>query len=230
MADIDIRRIDMTLLLVFLAVMRRRKLTAAAEELGLTQSTISHALARLRQAFADDLFLRRTYGVEPTNRSLELEPQIRQIVEMLQVALDGGGPFSSVEASGIIRISMPDHYCALMSAPLLRVISMEAPQLQISIRPLVRRAAIEALSSNDVDIALGYFWNLPGSFREKSLFKDDHRVVARIGHPLIGDELDLETYLRVEHALVSLGGDLEGVVDKALAKLGRKRRLVAGLP
>jgi DNA-binding transcriptional LysR family regulator len=71
---------------------------------------------------------------------------------------------------------------------------------------------------------------LPDGFREQHLFEDGHRVVVRKNHPVIKKRMDLKAYLGVEHVLVSLGGDLEGIVDEALTKLGKRRRLVAGLP
>jgi DNA-binding transcriptional LysR family regulator len=220
----------MTLLLVFQEVMRHRKLTAVAERLGLTQSSISHSLRRLRDVFGDELFLRRANGVEPTARARELEPVVSGVIETLRGAIRNDAPFAPGSVRGVVRISMGDHYCALLGAPLLRVIGKSAPNLQLSIRPLVRRAALGALGANDIDLALGLFWKLPRGLRGQKLFEESYRVVARKGHPLIRKRMDLETFLAAEHLLVSLAGDLEGVADAALAKLGRQRKLVAAMP
>src|SRR5262245_51317346 len=157
MNTIDIRKLDLTLLLVFQEVMRHRKLTVVAERLGLTQSSISHSLRRLRDVFGDELFLRRHNGVEPTSRARELEPVMRQVIEALRGAIKVDQPFAPENVRGVVRISMADHYCALIGAPLLRGISEGAPNLQVSIRPLVRRAALGALGANDIDLALGRF-------------------------------------------------------------------------
>ena len=230
MSTIDIRKLDMTLLLVFQEVMRHRKLTAVAERLGLTQSSISHSLRRLRDVFGDELFLRRHNGVEPTSRARELEPVVRQVIEALRGAIKVDQPFAPENVRGVVRITMADHYCALMGAPLLRTISECAPNLQLSIRPLVRRAALGALAANDIDLAVGLFVRLPKGIRGQKLFEESHRVVVRKGHPVIGRKLDLKRFLAVEHLLVSLGADLEGVVDQALAKLGKQRKLVAAMP
>src|SRR5882724_379710 len=182
MKTIDIRKLDMTLLLVFLEVMRHRKLTLVAERLGLTQSSISHSPRRLRDVFGDELFLRRSNGVEPTSRARELEPIVRGVIEALRGAIKTDQPFAPGNVRGVVRISMPDHYCALMGAPLLRLIGKCAPNLQLSIRPLVRRAALGALGANDIDLALGLFWKLPKGISGQQLFEETHRVVARKGH------------------------------------------------
>jgi DNA-binding transcriptional LysR family regulator len=230
MNEIDIRRLDMTLLLVFQELMRHRKLTAVAQRLGLTQSTISHSLRRLREAFDDELFLRHAGGVEPTARAQELEPVIRDILELARRALDRNEAFEPSHASGVVRIAMPDHHCALMVRPLIDLFARDAPGLQTSIRPLVRQQALDALAANEVDLAIGHFLKCQEGLSARLLLEDDHVVVARRDHPVIRRKLDLKSFARVDHLLVTLGGGLEGIVDRALARQDLKRRLVAGVP
>lgn len=230
MNEIDIRRLDMTLLLVFSELMRHRKLTIVAHRLGLTQSTISHALRRLRDIFGDELFLRHAGGVEPTARARELETVVRDILEFIRKALDRQTAFAPGTASGVVRIAMPDLHCALMTPPVLDLFRHEAPGLQLSVRPLIRQQALDALAANETDLAIGHFMIGQEGFLSKILFEDDHVVIARRDHPALVGGLDLATFLRLDHILVTLGGDLEGIVDRALARLGLVRRLVAGVP
>ncbi len=70
--EAQLRRLDLTLLLVFEEAMATGKLSAAAKRLGLTQSAISHALKRLREVFEDELFIRTPRGVQPTPRAMAL--------------------------------------------------------------------------------------------------------------------------------------------------------------
>src|SRR5919197_1201128 len=58
-SDIELRRLDLTLLMVLDGALRHRKLTTVAQQLGLTQPAISHALTRLRDILRDPLFVRR---------------------------------------------------------------------------------------------------------------------------------------------------------------------------
>ena len=55
LSNSELRRLDLTLLLVFLGLLRHRKANAVADELGLTQSAISQGLKRLREIFGDPL-------------------------------------------------------------------------------------------------------------------------------------------------------------------------------
>lgn len=62
----DLNKLDLNLLRVFDAVARERHVTNAAQKLNLSQPAVSNALARLRGALKDELFMRRPGGVEPT--------------------------------------------------------------------------------------------------------------------------------------------------------------------
>ena len=87
MNDVQLRRLDVGLLLVFESVSRTGNLTRAGEGLGLTPSAVSHALSRLRDIFDDPLFLRRAQGVEPTPRALALREPVHRALAALRGAL-----------------------------------------------------------------------------------------------------------------------------------------------
>ncbi|MCW8834257.1 MAG: LysR family transcriptional regulator, partial [Colwellia sp.] len=59
-------KIDLNLFTVFDAIYRERNITAAAKSLNLSQPAVSHALARLRDNFADPLFIRQGNKMQPT--------------------------------------------------------------------------------------------------------------------------------------------------------------------
>lgn len=233
MSDIDtnaLRRLDMTLLLVFVSMMRHRKAVAVAREMGLTQSAISHSLKRLRDAFGDPLFLRQPHGMVPTSVALSLEPVIREAVETLDRALKPPAPFEPGRAEGTVRITANDNEIMTMLPPLLAQLTEQAPGLRVAVRSLDRTAALASLTQGDIDLAMGFFWKLPPAFDAAPLFSQGYRVVARSGHPLAGQGLDLETYCACRHLVVSPSGDLAGIVDEALADRGLRREVVAALP
>ena len=67
MKHIDIRRIDLNLLIAFEAIYQEGSVTGASERLYLTQSALSHALARLRELCDDPLFERHGKAMVPTD-------------------------------------------------------------------------------------------------------------------------------------------------------------------
>lgn len=225
----ELRRLDLTVLLVFLGLLRHRKAAQVAADLGLTQSGISQALKRLRDIFGDELFLRRPQGMEPTAIALSLEAPITAAVESLREALGGARPFIPAAAHGVIRLAALDAEQVGGVPALVRLLSNEAPGLSLSVVPISRHTALEALTAGEVDLALGFFPKVGEPIIASSLYEQGFAVVGR--PEVIGPlPLTLERYAELPHVLVSPGGDLLGIADKALATYGLSRRVVAAVP
>ncbi|QYZ71210.1 LysR family transcriptional regulator [Neotabrizicola shimadae] len=228
-SDNELRRLDLTLLLVFLGLMRHRKSTDVARELGLTQSAISQALRRLRDIFGDELFLRRPHGLDPTAVALRLEPALARAVQALRGALADPAPFQPETTWRVIRLAALDAEQAVLLPGLIRDLAASAPGLQLSVRPLARREAMEALIAGEIDLALGFFWSAPDSLIAAPLYRQDFAVAGQAAVLGQGD-LTPAAYAAFPHVLVSPAGDLRGIADEALAALGLERRVVAALP
>ncbi|MFO6448241.1 LysR family transcriptional regulator [Erythrobacter sp. NE805] len=230
MSDLDLRRLDMGLLIVFAETMRLRRLTAVAERLGLTQSAISHALARLRDAVGDPLFLRRPHGMEPTARAVALEPAVIRILDLAREAFSTPAAFDPASARAEVRIAAQDYHCGLFAAPLIARCEAEAPGLRLSFLPLFRRQALDALEAGDVQLAIGFIRQPGERILATPLFEQDYAVVARAHHPRLTALGELDAYVAERHLLVSQSGDWTGVMDDALAREGKSRVVAASLP
>ncbi|MDZ7576421.1 MAG: LysR substrate-binding domain-containing protein [Pseudotabrizicola sp.] len=224
----QLRRLDLTLLLVFLGLLRHRKALDVATELGLTQSAISQALKRLRDIFEDELFLRRPYGMEPTAVALTLEAPLAQAVEALRGALGAARFFDPGVATGVVRIAALDAQQAVLIPPLVACLRAQAPGLRLSVLPLARSDAVEALIDGRVDLSLGFLWNVPDTILGERLYEESYLVAGRPGS--LSRPLDLDSYCAADHVLVAPGGDLRGVVDEQLEAVGMSRNVVLGLP
>ncbi len=218
------------MLLVFLGLIRHRKALDVAAELGLTQSAISQALKRLRDIFGDELFLRRPHGMEPTATALALEAPVARAVDALRGALGAARAFDPSQASGVLRISALDAEQAVLIPPLAARLREHAPGLTVSVLPLGRGAAMEALAEGRADLALGFVWDVPEAISSEKLY-DETFIVAGLPAALPeAPHISLEAYCASDHVLISPGGDLRGVVDDRLEATGRSRRIVLGLP
>src|SRR3954452_1974939 len=103
-----IRRLDMALLLLFRELVQSRRTTIAAERLGLSQSAVSHALGRLREIFGDTLFLRRSDGLQPTQRALELLPKVERLIALAYEMVRAFETFEPGESDRLFRLSGND--------------------------------------------------------------------------------------------------------------------------
>ena len=92
---LDLRQIDLNLLLVFEAVYRTRNTTRAGEVLHLTQPAVSNALKRLRDVFDDVLFVKTANGMQPTPRAdARLATSASEISTLFARRADGLGAFA----------------------------------------------------------------------------------------------------------------------------------------
>jgi DNA-binding transcriptional LysR family regulator len=225
-----IKRLDGSLLLIFRELMRHRRTTLVAERLGLTQSAVSHALARLRELFDDALFVRRPNGLEPTQRALELAPRIDELLRLTESTLDTGKDFDPAVTRRIFRIGGGDFMSALIAAPLLHLFEREAPLASFVFRFSLGVDAFDALRRDEVDIAVGRFRPRSPDCIFENLYEEQYCVVARQDHPRVRGAIDLQTFSELGHVIIALGNDLEQLGDDRLKLQSIERRMVAAVP
>jgi DNA-binding transcriptional LysR family regulator len=226
LGDTQLRRLDITLLLVFDEAMATGKLSAAAKRLGLTPSAISHAVGRLRDAFGDELFIRTSRGVQPTPRALALRAPVSEALRLIDGALRPAR-FDPADNERVFRIAASDYETSLIVP---RLVGKGLGRSRFVFRTLIRKDAIDALHAGDIDLLIGYTWEKDRACKSVTLYDENYCVVARKKHPVMAKALDLNTYAGCGHVLVSPGGTLTGIVDKALEHAGTARRVVVAVP
>lgn len=226
----ELRRLVLTLLLVFIGLLKHLKALDVGQELGLKQSAISQALKRLRDLFGDDLLLKRSHGMVPTVTALALENPIAQAVETLRGALGVARRFEPMTASGSVRVAAMHTEAAVLTPTLAARLRDTAPGLDLSVVPRGRSAALQALQEGELDLALGFCRDIPATCRSDVLYVDSYLVAGRPNDLSGNTPRDLDTYCEMVHILASPSAQLHGVVDLHLEKLARVRRVVVGLP
>ena len=231
--QIDLRLVDTTILLVFLGAMRHRKATLVAQEMGLTQPAVSHALKRLRNLYNDPLFLRRAHGLEPTALALELEPKIREIVRKISETLAGPDAFDPLSASIDLRLGAFDYELTSILPLLVARLHRISPGVRIHAFPLHNQEALEAVKASQVDLAIGYF-DFPAtadrSFLSEKLYTENYVLAGRREHPLLTEDLTTERMSRARYLQISPYGPIQNLVDHALQLKGYSRSVHTVVP
>src|SRR4051812_42919004 len=142
--QLKLRRLDFAMLVIFRDLVRLQKTTTVAVQLGLSQSAISHALARLREVFADPLFLRRPTGLEPTQRALDLLPKVEAILRLTQDALDVPAQFDPTTSTRSFRLAGNDLVGAVITPSLVGLLRREAPGCRVAFQFAVGGASLNA--------------------------------------------------------------------------------------
>jgi LysR family transcriptional activator of mexEF-oprN operon len=200
--SVQIRKLDGGLLLIFRELMARRRASDVAHHLGLSPSAISHALGRLRDLFGEPLFIRRSHGLEPTQKALELAPRIERLLGLIDEMVSPDSGFDPAASRQRFRIACPEDIASLIAQPLIAAFRLEAPRATFSTRWAILDAALRAVHRGEADVALGVFLAIPAGLVGQTLLEDEHCVIARQGHPRVDGWLDLATYARVGHLFV----------------------------
>lgn len=170
---------DLNLLRVFEALIELRSVTRAADRLGLTQSAVSHALSRLRDALGDPLFVRTREGLRPTPRALEVAPGIRDGLSRLRDALTNS-PFEPSTATRSFAISAGSYFSVTLLPEMIRLARAEAPG--VSFRILAPASELlAALDEGSVDLALGGFGRVPDRLTKVVLLRERLVWIAAAG-------------------------------------------------
>jgi DNA-binding transcriptional LysR family regulator len=219
---VDIRGLNLNLLVVLDALLAERHVSRAARRLGMSQPAVSNALAQLRAQLGDPLFVRGRAGMVPTPRALALAVPLRAALAGLEAAL-GQVAFDPATAQLTFVIAASDFAEFVLIPRLLARLGREAPGVRLQLPSWPHTRVPPGLSTGEIDLALGFFPTKVAGHQEAPLFPDEFVCVVRKDHPRVGKKLTLDTYLSLQHVLVTTETAGPGVVDIALQKIGKSR-------
>jgi DNA-binding transcriptional LysR family regulator len=229
----NLRNIDLNLLVIFEAIITERSISKAAKKVGVSQSAISHALRRLRQTFKDDLVHRTAQGMVPTARGSQLADSLLQPLRQIGAVVDEEFDFDPKTSRRTFSIGISDYLVGWSLPSLLARIRSEAPHITLTVS---HHHSLDTLDP-DTDMHLLVCSNIiskQGVKRER-LFKDKFVVIFRRGHPAAKQKMTLKLFLelphmKVAHAKVAHAKGGSTVLDDALAHRGLSRRIAVVLP
>lgn len=234
MQPLHLEGLDLNLLVALRALLRERHVTRAATRIGLSQPAMSHALARLRALLGDPLLVRTPSGMRPTTRAEAMTEPLERALEDIGRILASPAPFDASRSTRRFRIATNDFIELVLLPSLLASVWSEAPNVDIRVSNH-QRGASEDLAEGRLDLAIGIIDQFglpepPQGIRFQRIVSERFVCVVREGHPLGKRRLTLDEFVALPHALVSPRGDSGAVVDAALAKLGRRRRVALEVP
>jgi DNA-binding transcriptional LysR family regulator len=229
----NLRRLDLNLLLIFDALFRHRSVVAAADELSMSPSACSHALSRLREAMADELFVRAGSTMQPTAQAVLMADAVADALRILSDQLTTSTPFVPESSTQTFVFAATDYTAYALLPSLVARLELVAPHLCIKVINAAHRDSLDELSEGRIHFALGVSHGptaLPEGVEAFDCLSDDYLVVAREGHTRVGASLSLQQYLAERHVAVLPWDDASSVIDSTLARAGLQRDVAVKLP
>jgi DNA-binding transcriptional LysR family regulator len=220
--------LDPKLLQLFDVLYGTRSVTRAADQLGLSQPTISIWLAKLREALRDPLFIRTPQGMQPTPQADALIGQTREVLDALRRLSAWEPAFEPASTTRRFRICMTDASHITLLPKLLAHVRALAPSARLAAARMDLHTA-QALESGEADLALGYAPWLESGIYQQTLYPQDWVCLANRAHPHLRTMLDMAAYTEASHISVSTGTGYQ-LLEGALARQNVQRRVVLELP
>jgi DNA-binding transcriptional LysR family regulator len=227
----ELRELDLNLLLVFDHMLKHKRVSEVAGKLGLSQPAISNALARLRRHLGDELFLRTPRGMEPTPFASQLAEPVAYAMDALHTALNQQLLFDPAASTRRFTIAMTDIGEIYFTPPLMELLARTAPGVTIS---TVRNTAVnlrDEMEAGRVDLAIGLLPQLKTGIFQRRLFLQRYVCIFGQKHPLARKRgLSLKDFCEAEHVLVQAEGTGHGRADDVIAAQGIARHVRLTVP
>lgn len=228
MNDVDLRKLDLNLLVVFEMLMAERSVTLAAARLSRTQSAVSHALSRLREQLGDPLLVKVSGHMSPSPYALALVDQVRPLLRGIERVLKPRAPFDSATSTRIFRLALPDFAVALFPRIVQRALA-EAPHARFEWVALLPHT-LRDLAENQLDVALlPSLIATPEGIASSELPPLSWRCFMRRGHPAAAN-WTRKAWSQWPHVVVRVGDRLASPVDDFAAKHGIQRQIGTWVP
>lgn len=226
---INLRSVDLNLLTVFDAIYSEMNISRASDNIGMSQSAMSHALSRLRVMLDDELFIRSGNAFTPTIRARELAGPIQQSLQGIATAIMGGMEFDCCNSDRTFNIVLGD----VGEISILPALLEKLNDLNASVKLKVLNPAVKEvdtlLKNGELDLMFTHRPVFNDDIELQTAYLDSCGCLLNSSHPVISDTLDMNAYLKSSHVALELVEDEIPVVDGLLHTQGLSRNIALSI-
>ncbi len=224
----NIYRVNLNLLKVFVVLMREQHVSTAAKCLHLTQPAVSNSLQQLRELFQDELLIRAPNKMVPTQKALLLYPKIDQALSQLETLLFYSDKFENKISTRTFNLGMTDYAEYVLLPKIYQQIKKTAPNISLKILTY-HEFSSKDFENEKLELGIGLEKKVPKQLLSERLFSDKPVCVANANHSLFKKPLTLESYLQAEHLTTCVYSEELSRADQALKKLNVERNIKLSL-
>ena len=210
-----LKNIDLRLVSLIVELNRTRSVSAAAQRLSLSQSTVSMALAKLRRHFDDPLFVRTSAGMEPTPRGAELIEVMKSAEYYMHQVLEHRSVFDPLKSTHVFQLCSTDIAQLTLLPTLMNRLRHSGPSMSVTLQNISGRMHAQ-LESGEVDLAVGFISARGAGFCGQRLFQDRFVCALRSDHPRVDQTLTVAQFERESHVAVTTSGTGHSMVEETI--------------
>lgn len=201
-----VKDVNLNLIHTFCLIYEHQGISRAADELHLSQPTVSYSLKQLRRAYNDQLFYRERGLLHPTLRAQQIYPDLRAALDLIastELFSHGFEPASSTREFVLMLSDLGE----VVFLPLIQsLFETRAPSAQLRIEPLDVPKVPEKLTTGEIDAAIQTPHFHSDDVERTVIYRDVYVVVANMNHPRIQesvslDQLSAERFIRIKSSI-----------------------------
>jgi DNA-binding transcriptional LysR family regulator len=227
---VNFRQLDLNLLRVLAAIYRSGSVTLAGKALSLSQPATSNALARLRDYFEDDLFVRAPSGLKPTRLCEQVAPAVLAQLRTLETLVTGHEDFDPATSRMHWKFSLSDLGEILFLPGLAGALRSQAPEARLSNISVAAEDVAAALEARDIDFAIGILQPRQGGMRTELLFREHYVALAapqwRPAYGRSGRALTARQLAQACFVVAAPTATFHGSVEQMLTRMKLGHRIV----
>lgn len=220
--------LDPSNLVALHVLLEERNVTRAAHRLGITQSSMSHRLARLRAVFRDPLFVNSPRGLLPTPRAEAVSAPLADALRTLDGLVVPSKPFDPATSAYTLSIALPDALAPIVPR-LIAAFAGDAPLFDLRVMPVVPSLS-DALAKGEPVLALAPSPFVSGPVITRPVGEVRFGVLGRRGHPAFRGTLTIKRWLAHGHVVTRFGNDQGNAIETELSRHGLRRRVELEVP
>ncbi len=221
----NLRGLDLNLLVVMDALLTERSTTRAGERIHLSQSAVSGALARLRSFFDDELLIQVGHRMVLTPLAEDLIVPVREALLGIEAIVHKDKVFDHGTSTRRFRIMLSDYAATVLMTQTLPILQRAAPHIGIELISN-SEAAVPAVERGEVDLLLIAQQFASRNHPTQELFRDDYACVVWSENQEVGTHLTMEQYLAAGHVVARFGRDqIRSAEEQFILAEGIERRV-----
>lgn len=202
----ELQDLDLNLLKLLKAVVETRNTHAAADKLGISQTSVSRGMAKLRETFGDQLFIRKAHGVEPSELAEKLAEAADEMYTPIAKVIQSYQDFDPQTFKGEITVAMNIFLLELFGDGIFHALRRELPQANFKMAYWQDKSLAEMLNGQiDYILQLAGF-PLPQDIYQHKLSEIKLCLVARKDHPVLMNSSDWEEIHHLPIARILIDG------------------------